>query len=204
VRIGGFVPFSLCEFPGSIAAVVFSQGCNFRCPFCHNGQLIPIDSPAAMLIPESYVLRTLATRLGQLDGVVLSGGEPTLQADLGDFLNSIKAQGFRTMVETNGSSPDVLRELVKHGLLDFIAMDIKAPPSIYYKLSGVAIDLEKIEESIWIIARSGLPHEFRTTVVEPLLSPVDMAAIQTLIPTGSPHRVQAFHRDNALCPSLRR
>jgi len=204
MKIGGLNKFSLSDFPGLVAAVVFTQGCNFRCPFCHNGSLIPCDVPDGLLIPEETFFRFLEVRRSQFDGVVVTGGEPTIQPDLSAFLYRSKAMGFSVKLDTNGGQPQVLRRLLKDELIDFIAMDIKAPFAIYDRLTGVHPPISQIKESIELIANSNIGHEFRTTVVEPLLSPEDLLSIKKLVPPGSRHRFQKFHPEHALDPSLRK
>jgi pyruvate formate lyase activating enzyme len=203
VRIGGLNSFSLSDFPGHVAAVVFTQGCNFRCPYCHNGSLIPMVPSTGALIPLEEVFRFLDMRRGQLNGVVVSGGEPTLQPDISLFFHGIRSMGYQIKLDTNGSRPKVLAELFMEGLVDFIAMDIKAPFAIYDRMAGVRAPKEQLEESIALIAQSGINHEFRTTVVEPLLSEDDLQAIQAMVPQGSRHRLQEFRPENALDPVLR-
>ncbi len=203
MRIGGLNSFSLSDFPGHVAAVVFTQGCNFRCPYCHNGSLISMDPPTSALIPLEEVFLFLEKRRGQLNGVVVSGGEPTLQSDLSQFFYRVRSMGYQIKLDTNGSRPEALAELLMEGLVDFIAMDIKAPFALYDLLTGVFAPKEQLEESIALIARSGIDHEFRTTVVEPLLSEDDLQAIQAMVPRGSRHRLQEFRPENALDPVLR-
>jgi len=204
MKIGGLNKFSLSDYLGKVAAVVFTQGCNFRCPWCHNGSLIAVNVPDDSLIPEEELFRFLESRSGQLDGVVLTGGEPTIQPDLSAFLYRSKAMGFSVKLDTNGSQPQVLRRLLEDELIDFIAMDIKAPLDIYDRLTGVHIPISQSKESIKLIARSGIAHEFRTTVVEPLLSPEDVLSIKKLVPAGSTHRLQKFRSEHALDPRLRK
>ena len=201
--IGGLERFSLSDFPGRSAAVVFTQGCNFRCPFCHNGGLLPLTTSDAAAIPTDEVLEFLATRRGKLDGVVVSGGEPTLQPDLADFLRSARALGFLTKLDTNGSRPETLRALLRAGLLDFVAMDLKAPLALYPRLAGVAVDVAAVAASIALIVESGVAHEFRTTVVNALLGPADVEAVRALVPTGSTWRAQAFRPEHAYDAALR-
>ena len=203
MKIGGLLPFSLCEFPGLASAVVFTQGCNFRCPFCHNGVLIPRDAEPEALVPEGQLIRFLKTRRGQLDGVVISGGEPTLQPKLANWLKRIKTMGFRVKLDTNGSQPVILRQVLRCQLVDFIAMDIKAPAYAYDKLTGICAPADAVLESIKLVAHSGLPHQFRTTVAGSLLCADDLDAVRRMVPAGSPHRFQAFRRENALDPVLR-
>jgi pyruvate formate lyase activating enzyme len=201
--VGGFQPFTLSDFPGRMAAILFTQGCNFRCPFCHNGSLIPLQAGPGDGIPESTILDFLQKRRGQLDGLVVTGGEPTIQTGLLSFLRRVKGMGFRIKLDTNGSRPEVLRDLLAENLLDFIAMDVKAPWDLYDQLAGVHINRTKIEECIRLVASCGVEHEYRTTYVEPLLSPEAMESIRGMIPTGSPHRIQTFQPANALDPRLR-
>ena len=156
------------------------------------------------LIPEEEVLLFLEGRQGQLTGVVITGGEPTLQPDLHLFLQKIRAMGFKIKLDTNGSHPEVVKALLDRGLLDFIAMDIKAPWSLYDRLTGVRAPKEHLKESIILIAQSGIQHEFRTTLVSPLLSDRDVEEIKAMVPPGSPHRLQKFRPENALDPELRR
>ena len=197
---GGFQPFTLTDFPGHVAAIAFTQGCNFRCPWCHNGGLM---EACATSLTETYLLKFLDSRKGRLDGLVVSGGEPTIQQDLPRFLRRVKRAGFKTKLDTNGGRPGVLFHLLREGLLDFVAMDIKATMKKYGLLAGVPVPPEYIQESIALIAASGVAHEFRTTNVVPLLTPADLKAIRALVPMGSTHRIQAFRpelaRDPARC-----
>ena len=201
MRIGGVQRFSLSDYPGKIAVVVFTQGCNFRCPFCHNGSLIPAKSDS--LIPEEDVLAFLRKRAGLCNGVVISGGEPTLQQDLADFIVRLKEIGLAVKLDTNGSRPSVLKSILKDKIIDFIAMDVKAPLSKYHKLAGIFVKTERIMESIHLIAKSKVDHLFRTTVVPSLLTSDDIREIRKLIPPESPYRLQTFRPENALDPRLR-
>ncbi|MFO8239632.1 MAG: anaerobic ribonucleoside-triphosphate reductase activating protein [Dissulfuribacterales bacterium] len=203
MRIGGLNSFSLSDFPGRAAAVVFTQGCNFRCHYCHNGSLIPMNPSKCELIPQEEIFMFLEKRRAQLSGVVVSGGEPTLQPDLFEFFRRVGSMGYRIKLDTNGSHPEVLDELLMEGLVDFIAMDIKAPFTIYDRITGVCSPREQLEESIALIAGSGIDHEFRTTVVGPLLSERDLDVIKDMVPHGSRHRFQEFRPENALDPELR-
>jgi pyruvate formate lyase activating enzyme len=203
VNLGGLVRFTLTDYPGRAAAVVFTQGCNFRCPFCHNGRLLPRDAAADDRWSERAVLSFLQTRAGQLSGLVVSGGEPTLQADLPRFLHRVKALGYAVKLDTNGSRPEVLRQLLCERLLDFVAMDVKAPWEHYARLAGVPVDTDALRASVGLLAQSGIPHEFRTTVVPPLLTDADLADIANALPAGSPHRCQPFRPTHALAAWLR-
>ena len=156
MNLAGFVPLSLCDFPGRVAAVVFTQGCNFRCPWCHNGHLIPLAADAARRVSEAEVFEVLEARRTRLGGVVVSGGEPTLQPALPRFLRRIKALGLEVKLDTNGSRPEVLRGLLRERLVDFIAMDVKAPWTKYATLTGtVCCDVAAVQASLALIATSG-------------------------------------------------
>ena len=206
MNIGGFLSLSLCDYPGKVAAVVFSNGCNFRCPWCHNGHLLRgASGPDYHEIPEDEVFARLAELKNRLQGVVVTGGEPTIQPNLRDFITRIKALGLLVKLDTNGSNPDVVRDLVGAGLVDFIAMDVKAPWAKYGVLTGLAESpAEKVQETMSVIVASGLPHQFRTTRVTPLLTDDDCAEIERQIPVGSPFKWQTFIPDNALDPALRK
>lgn len=127
IRVGGYQPVSLCDFTGHVAAELFTQGRNFRCPFCHNAGLLPVTAPDQNLIPEGKILRRLERQRGQFETVVVSGGEPNVQPDLPWFLRAILTMGFAVKLDTNRSQPEVLSSLIGAGLLDFVAIDIKAP-----------------------------------------------------------------------------
>ncbi len=200
LKIGGFQPFTLTDYPGHLAAVVFTQGCNFRCPYCHNAALLPVVVPQERLMPQERVFAFLKKRQGQLDGLVVTGGEPTLQTGLPAFLKSVKSMGYRVKLDTNGSRPWVLASLIEEGLVDFIAMDVKAPLERYEKLAGVTVSTRDLEESIALIAWSRLPHQFRTTVVPALHTPADLAQLEAMLPNASPHRMQHFVPDSTLDP----
>ena len=201
MRIGGLQPFSLSDYPGKVAAIVFTQGCNFRCPFCHNGSLLPMQAETE--IPEEQVWDLLGRRQGKLDGVVISGGEPTLQRDLVDFMQQVKSLGFLVKLDTNGSRPDVVRFILDEGLADYIAMDIKAPWERYRDLCGVQTDVNAVRRTAEMIAGNGLDHGFRTTVVPQLLSEQDIDTIRATIPSDSPYTTQKFIPQNAFDPALR-
>jgi pyruvate formate lyase activating enzyme len=204
MNISGFVPLSLCDYPGRVAAAVFTQGCNYRCPWCHNGHLLPSVGDPSGRIPEQDVLQTLCRRRTMLEGVVISGGEPTLQAGLPRFVRHIKDMGLAVKLDTNGSRPEVLRLLLSDGLLDYIAMDIKAPWHKYGALTGLkCCDTGAVRESVALVAASGLPHQFRTTRVDALLDESDYVEIRRQIPQSSPHVWQEFRAAYSLDPALR-
>lgn len=190
MNIGGFMPFTLLDFPGRVAAMVFTQGCNYCCPYCHNRELIPLRTEPTRMLPEAEVRGQIEAYSNRLNGVVVTGGEPTLQPDLADLLAWVRSLGLDTKLDTNGSRPQVLATLLGAELLSYVAMDIKAPPAKYEKLVGLTDPLDDVFESIELIARSGVEHEFRTTLDERLLSPGDLEQIKDLVPPGSPFRVQ--------------
>lgn len=198
--IGGFLPLTLSDYPGHLAAMVFTRGCNFRCPFCHNGHLLEEEAPE---LDSSRVLARLKRRASKLQGLVVSGGEPTLHAELFPFLRAVRSLGLTVKLDTNGSHPEVLERLLREGLLDFVAMDIKAPWPRYQRLAGVPCDTEALRRSVALIAASGRDHQFRTTRVTPLLTEEDEAAIVAQVPPGSPHRWQEFQPEHSLDPNLR-
>lgn len=201
MKFGGFQPFTLSDYPGRTAAIAFAQGCNFRCPFCHNGALLPVMVPEELLVPGETVLEHLKRRRGRLEGLVVSGGEPTLQAALPDFLRRVKRLEYQVKLDTNGSRPGMLARLLREGLVDFVAMDVKAPPEKYGLLCGTAAPLAGVRESMALLADSGIPHLFRTTVVPGLLDDHDLKRLEGFIPSGSPHIRQEFHADHALNPA---
>ncbi|RKY56579.1 MAG: anaerobic ribonucleoside-triphosphate reductase activating protein [Candidatus Neomarinimicrobiota bacterium] len=189
--IGGFQKFSLIDYPGKIGAIVFTQGCNFRCPYCHNPELVKprmFKEP----IPEEIVLDFLEKRRGMLEGVVITGGEPLLQKDLSIFLRNIKKMGYAIKLDTNGSFPERLKEIINDKLVDYIAMDIKAPLEKYGFISGVNVNTEDIRRSIKIIMHSDLDYQFRTTVVKSLLSIEDVKKICELINSARSYVLQKF------------
>ncbi|MDX9794732.1 MAG: anaerobic ribonucleoside-triphosphate reductase activating protein [Kiritimatiellia bacterium] len=204
MTLAGFVPLSLCDYPGRVASVLFTQGCNFRCPWCHNPHLVPAEPPVGTAAYDTQaVIGALASRRTRVEGVVVTGGEPTLHAGLPAFLRRLRALGLRIKLDTNGSRPAVLRALFAERLLDDVAMDVKAPWARYAALTDTpACDIAALRASVALIAGSGVAHQFRTTRVDPLLSGSDYVAIRRQIPDGSPHVWQAFRPDACLNPAL--
>lgn len=191
MNIGGLLKLSLIDYPGKIAAVIFTQGCNFRCPYCHNPELV-LPERFRDPIPEDKVLAHLKKRVGQLEGVVVSGGEPTMQKDLIRFLEKLKKLGYPVKLDTNGSHPDVLKEILRLGLVDFIAMDLKTLLEKYHHLTAMKDCPQRIRESIHIILGSHVSHEFRTTLVKPLTLPEDLLPMVSLIEGAKKYRLQRF------------
>ena len=170
MRIGTIQKNSLIDYPGKMSAVIGTQGCNMHCFWCHNSHLIPYDcSRSQRLIDEKDFLQFLEERVKFLDAVVISGGEPTLQDDLVEFCERIKTMGFYLKLDTNGTRPAMLRELMDNRLLDYVAMDIKTCAELYHKLYKERIEMNDVLESIDIIQSTTIPHEFRTTCVKPFV-----------------------------------
>jgi len=203
MNIAGFQTLTLTDFPGKTAAMVFTQGCNFRCPFCHNGSLLPQTVDASCLVPQADVLEVLALRCGLLEGLVITGGEPTLQPGLKVFIQQVRDLGLAVKLDTNGSRPDVLRDLLSLGLLDRVAMDVKAPFEKYQALAGCPVTISDIQESIGLIKESHINYHFRTTWVKPLLDECDIAEIKRTLGPETPHHTQQFVAEHALNGRLR-
>lgn len=172
--IAGLEKSSVVDFPGTVAAVVFTAGCNFDCWYCHNRALLQADALAALAVED--VLAFLGRRRGLLGGVVVSGGEPTLQKGLPAFIEKVRALGYSVKLDTNGSGPELLKSLLNAGLLDYVAMDVKAPWDAYPQNVCTDVDVKKLQKSVELLAGSGVAHEFRTTFV-PTLSPADIETI---------------------------
>lgn len=191
MKIGGFQKFSLIEYPGKICAIIFTQGCNYRCGYCHNPELVE-PKLWTKPIPEEEVFFFLEKRKGKLEAVELTGGEPTLQTDLVDILKKIKAMGYLTKLDSNGSNPEIVQKTVDLNLVDYLAMDIKAPLRKYCPVINYSVDLKKIEQSIELILNSGLDYEFRTTVVKSQLSKDDILEIGQMIRGAKLYILQKF------------
>ena len=191
MRIGGLQKVSLLDFPGNIAATVFLTGCNMRCPFCHNAPLVLPGQQTDPEIPEQALLDFLESRKGKLDGVCITGGEPTLHRDLPDLLRKIKAMGFRLKLDTNGTNPQMLEQLLAEGLLDYVAMDIKNCPEKYPVTCG-GDHLEAVKKSAALLMNSGVEYEFRTTVTRQLHTREDMEKIGAWLAGAKRYYIQQF------------
>jgi pyruvate formate lyase activating enzyme len=183
MKIGGLQKISLIDYPGRISAIVFTQGCNFRCPYCHNPELVD-PAQYGPILSEEEVISFLEKRRGKLDAVTVTGGEPTLQPDLDRFLQEIKGMGYLTKIDTNGSNPDVLERLIRGRLVDYLAMDVKGPLKKYERIANVKVKTAKIRRSIELITASGIEHEFRTTVVRSQLDHEDLIVTAELLKKG--------------------
>ena len=185
MRLGGLQKLTLLDYPGLVACTVFTVGCNMRCPFCQNASLVSRIEEDQDLSEEEF-FAFLKKRQGILDGVCITGGEPTLQPDLPEFIAKIKAMGYKVKLDTNGSFPDKVKEILDSGNVDLVAMDLKNTLERYPETVGVpGFDTSKILGSIDIIRNSGVEYEFRTTVVSPLHRPEDFGELAKLV-EGSP------------------
>ena len=201
MNIGTIQRFSLIDFPGRICAIVFTQGCNFRCPYCHNPELVE-PSLYGRGMAEGDLLAFLDRRRGKLDAVSITGGEPLLQRGLAGFIEKVRALGYLVKVDTNGSFPLVLKDMLDKGLLDYIAMDVKAPLEKYEEVVKASIKPESIAQSIQLIMNSGIDYEFKTTVPSSLLTEKDLEKIGTLIKGAKRYYLQQFVPSKTLDPAF--
>ena len=192
MRIQGLQKLTLLDYPGKMACTVFLDGCNFRCPFCHNGDLaLSRQTQPALTVEE--LLAFLRKRSGVLDGVCITGGEPLLSAGLDELLRQIRALGYQIKLDTNGSLPDRLRELTEAGLVDYVAMDIKNAPSRYPETVGIAgFDTAPVERSAALLMRGEVEYEFRTTVVGELHTEADFEEIGRWLAGAKRYFLQGF------------
>ena len=188
--LSGLQKLTLLDFPARLATTVFTRGCNMRCPFCHNASLVVSDK--ADELTEEAFFEFLSSRVGRLGGVCISGGEPTLQPDLYDFIKKIKEMGFDTKLDTNGTNPALLRRLIDDGLLDYVAMDIKSSPERYSAVAGREVDMDKVRECVSILLEGKIDYEFRTTVAKPLFSEGDFVKIGEMIKGAKRYYLQGF------------
>lgn len=201
MNICGLMKTTLLDFPGQIACTVFTGGCNFRCPFCHNSDLLEFGLPSDY--SEEDIFSFLRKRLHTLDGVAITGGEPTLQQDLPEFIENIRALGLKVKLDTNGINPKMVKSLVSEGLLDYVAMDIKAGPDNYARVCG--FDLQGCaDETVWphifgkltetkdFLLEGRVPYEFRTTVVEGLHTEEDFRGIADYIEGAEKYFIQCY------------
>lgn len=208
MHIAGLQKMTLLDFPGKVACTVFLQGCNFRCPFCHNSDLLGKDGPEGMT--DGELLKFLDKRRGLLDAVCINGGEPTLQPELEALIRAIKEMGYAVKLDTNGARPEVLKKLSQQGLLDYVAMDIKNSPRRYGETVGVPrMDIGHVEESLKFLLEGEQDYEFRTTVVAELHDEVAVESmgkwLKDLVPGKKPRRLflQSYiDRDSVLQSGL--
>lgn len=199
--IGGVQKLSLVDYPGHPAATIFTIGCNMRCGYCHNPELV---LPERYLdpIPVDDVLEFLRGRIGRLDACAITGGEPTMHDGLIDFCRELKKIGYLIKLDSNGTHPKMLGSMIDEGLIDFVAMDVKAPLNRYREVVARPIDTGAIAESIGLIKSSGIAHEFRTTIVKSQLSPGDIEDIGRLIDGAERYAFQRFVPGKTLSPQF--
>ncbi len=186
---GGFQKLTVLDYPSHVACIVFTKGCNFRCPFCHNSFLV---ENCAEQISSEEILLYLKKRKGVLDGVSVTGGEPLMHQGIVDFIKEVKALGYDVKVDTNGTFPERLKELVESSLVDYVAMDIKNSPEKYDITAGAKTDISKIQESIDFLLSAKVDYEFRTTVTNELHTPQDIVSISKWISGAKRYFVQNF------------
>lgn len=190
MEFGGFQKLTVLDYPEHVACILFTKGCNFRCPFCHNAVLV--ENKTEETYSEEEILSFLNKRKGVLDGVDITGGEPLMHKDIGDFLKKVKALGYDIKIDTNGCYPERLKKLVGEGLVDYVAMDIKNTPEKYAMTAGVKVPLEKIEESIDFLMSDAVDYEFRTTVTKEFHTPQDIEKIAKRISGAKRYFIQNF------------
>lgn len=201
MRLGGLQKCSLIDYPGKVSAIVFTIGCNFRCPYCHNPELV---DETADEISVHAVFDFLDTRKGKLDAVTITGGEPTMHEDLLSFMADIKARGFFVKLDSNGTRSDVLKRAVDESLVDYIAMDIKAPIQKYENTVARPVDVAEIKKSIAFLKKGRVEYEFRTTVIKSLLSVEDFHGIGEAIHGARSYYLQKFVPTKLLNPAFRK
>lgn len=199
--IGGVQKLSLVDYPGHPAATIFTIGCNMRCGYCHNPELV-LPERFIDPIPVDDVLGFLRSRIDKLDACAITGGEPTMHDGLVDFCRELKSMGFLVKLDSNGTHPKMLRSMIEDKLIDFIAMDVKAPLDRYHEVVARPIDVDAIAESIRLIKSSDIDHEFRTTIVRSQLSPKDIESIGRLIDGAKRYAFQRFVPGKTLSPQF--
>lgn len=197
IKIGGIQKTSFIDYPGKIAAVIFTSGCNFSCGYCHNGGLF--ESGNCIYSPQN-IMDYLKSRYNKLDAVVISGGEPTLHRDLFAFVSKVKELGFLVKLDTNGTNPDVVDKMVRNELIDYFAMDIKAPLDRYPEIVNANVNIDNIVKSVDIIKNSGVDYEFRTTVVKNQLGFEDFKKIGEMLKGSRLYYLQRFKNESTLNP----
>lgn len=193
MKISGFDKLTLLNYPDKVACTIFTSGCNLRCPFCHNSGLVTNNYNE---ISFDSIYEYLKKRIGILDGVCITGGEPLIHADIKDYIKKIKDLGYLVKIDTNGCNPKLLKELIDLKLVDYIAMDIKNIYSKYDITSGIKVNIDNIKKSISIIENSGIDYEFRTTIVKEFHSIEDIKEILSYISSNSNYYIQNFKNSN--------
>lgn len=191
MTIHGINKLTLLDYPEHMAALLFTGGCNMRCPFCHNASLV-LDPSSQPVIPENEIFEFLVKRRGVLEGICISGGEPTLQHDLPDFMAKLRKLGYCIKLDTNGTNPQMLSSLIANGLVDYVAVDIKSSVKNYTKACGLSVDMDRIKESVQILMNSDIEYEFRTTVVQELHDADDFVSIGKWLSGSRAYYLQSF------------
>ena len=195
--IKGLQTLTLLDYPGKVACTVFTGGCNFRCPFCHNGGIV-LNPGAEPSIPAEKVFDLLKKRKGVLEGVCITGGEPTLWKGLWDFAREIKAMGYSVKLDTNGTNPELMHKLILAGVVDYVAMDIKNCPDKYAETIGVkGFNIQPVKDSVRLLLQGTAGYEFRTTVVKGMHTPQDIVEIGKWIQGTQKYFIQPY-RDSDL------
>jgi pyruvate formate lyase activating enzyme len=195
MKIGGFQKLSLLDYPDKLSAIIWTIGCDFRCPFCYNRQIVFGEVNE---IPAQEIFEYLEKRKKFLEGLVITGGEPTFQPDLKEFVRKAKEIGYLIKIDTNGSNPNQIKELIEEKLVDYLSMDVKAPKEKYAELAGCKVDLKRIEKSIELIKQEARDYEFRTTFVPKLLEKKDILEIAKWLETSKRYYLQQFEQKTSL------
>lgn len=206
MQIAGFQPLSLIDFPGTVCSIVFTQGCPFRCVYCHNPELIPVERDGLWQpISEEHVFATLEKRKNIVEGVCITGGEPTVQADLVEFIRRVKALGLRVKLDTNGVHPQKIEELLQEQLVDFFAMDLKHVWPRYHEIIGLGHQkiVENAKKTAQILQESGVPYEFRTTVYPASHGAEDLCEIARELRDGSRYALQRMRYEKTYSSTIK-
>jgi len=201
MQIVGINTLTLLDFPKHTACIIFTAGCNFRCGFCYNEEFVlpeKLKDYTENMIPEEVFFNFLNTRKGLLDGVVISGGEPTLQTDLVNFIQQVRQEGFLVKLDTNGTNPQILTEILAKNLVEYIAMDLKADFKNYKKITGTEIDVEKIQKSMELIMQSDIDYEFRTTLIKGIHTDEILQNMAKLLQGAKKYSLQNFENKHVL------
>ena len=202
MNIAGIQKLSLLDYPGKVACTVFLSGCNLRCPYCHNAELIS-GKYAVENILQSDLMKFLDSRVGKIDGVCISGGEPTLSSDLPELMKSVRKKGFSVKLDTNGTNPEMLKKLIDEKLIDYVAMDIKNSRIHYNETCGAEV-LPPVKKSVYLLMNGNIDYEFRTTVCKTLHTLNDMKDIGLWLKGAKRYFLQQFvDSDNVPCKGLK-
>ena len=203
IQIGGLQKLTLIDYPGKLAATIFLTGCNFRCPFCYSSELVlPEKIKKQPKISEKELFKFLKERRKLIDAVVLCGGEPVTSKGLAPLIKKIKKMGFLVKLDTNGSSPEILKKLIDEKLVDYVAMDIKGPKERYSEFAGVKVDIKKIQKSINILKEGKVDYEFRSTIVPTLHKKEDVIEMAKWIRGAKKYYLQNFRPEKTIDPAF--